>query len=156
MKEKELQQLVDELWKRMEPLARAELERLFTNYMSTRTLLEPELVKKLFDAMQKDLQRFMQEHLREVGTMAKEEVLSNCRGWYYVPCRGKAYWDALWEKTSDARVLVLRNREDGKYYATARTSRQPATEDRGPFDTLSEATVCADMMLELNAVPEGW
>ncbi len=59
MNEKELQRLADELWRRMEPLARAELERLFTNYMSTRTLLEPELVQKLFDAMRGNLHKFL-------------------------------------------------------------------------------------------------
>ena len=64
--DKELDRLAARLWKRMEPLARAELERLFTNYMSTRTLLEPELVKKLFEAMEKDLHKFLQEHFDKI------------------------------------------------------------------------------------------
>lgn len=59
MTNKELNRLAGELWKRMEPFAQKELERLFTNYISTRTLLEPELVKKLFDAMEKDLHKFV-------------------------------------------------------------------------------------------------
>lgn len=59
MTDEELNQLAEQLWKRMEPFARVELERLFTNYMSTRTLLEPELVKHLFDAMGKDLSKFV-------------------------------------------------------------------------------------------------
>lgn len=66
MTDDELNKLAAEMWKRMEPFAQAELERLFTNYMSTRTLLEPELVKKLFDAMQKDLQRFVQEEFQRI------------------------------------------------------------------------------------------
>jgi hypothetical protein len=67
MTDEELNKLADALWVRMEPLARAELERLFTNYMSTRTLLEPELVKKLFDAMGKDLNRFIDQSLKRHG-----------------------------------------------------------------------------------------
>jgi hypothetical protein len=65
--DEELDKLADALWKRMEPLARQELERLFTNYMSTRTLLEPELVKKLFDAMGKDINRFIDLNLKRHG-----------------------------------------------------------------------------------------
>lgn len=77
MTEDEINRLATELWKRMEPFAQAELERLFTNYMSTRTLLEPELVKKLFDAMQKDLQRFVQAQFAElrIKRLKQEEAM---------------------------------------------------------------------------------
>lgn len=77
MTEDEINRLATELWKRMEPFAQAELERLFTNYMSTRTLLEPELVKKLFDAMQKDLQKFVQAQFDElrIKRLKQEEAM---------------------------------------------------------------------------------
>ena len=68
MTDEELDQVAAELWKRMEPFAKAELERLFTNYMSTRTLLEPELVKKLFEQMQKDIAKFVMDEMHRIRT----------------------------------------------------------------------------------------
>lgn len=66
MNDEELNQLAEQLWKRMEPFARVELERLFSNYMSTRTLLEPDLVKKLFEAMEKDMTKFVTTQFRQM------------------------------------------------------------------------------------------
>lgn len=59
MTDDDLNKLAENLWKRMEPFAKVELERLFTNYMSTRLLLDPDLVKKLFNAMDKDMHKFV-------------------------------------------------------------------------------------------------
>ena len=73
MTEDETNQLAEQLWKRMEPFAKVELERLFTNYMATRTLLEPELVKKLFDAMEGDLNKYVFSAIREVHDRDRQD-----------------------------------------------------------------------------------
>lgn len=79
MTDEELDRLAERLWKRLEPIAMAEIERMFTNYMATRTLLEPELVKKLFEAMEQHLHKFLQEH--------HEKISRSMLGSYY-PWRG--------------------------------------------------------------------
>jgi hypothetical protein len=89
MTDEELNKLADALAKRMEPLVKEELERMFTNYMSTRTLLEPELVKKLFDAMGKDLNRFIDETLQRHGVPGMLAQLK------------KYYEDALQRRTKE-------------------------------------------------------
>ena len=66
MTDEELNRLAEILWQRMEPLAKQELERLFTNYMATRTLLEPELVQKLFEAMKDNLAKFVQKRTADL------------------------------------------------------------------------------------------
>lgn len=66
MTDEELNRLAEALWQRMEPLAKQELERLFTNYMATRTLLEPELVQKLFEAMKDNLSKFVQKRTADL------------------------------------------------------------------------------------------
>ena len=66
MTDEELDRLAERLWKRLRPLAKAELERMFTNYMATRTLLEPELIAQLFKAMEKDLNKFLMEHYEKI------------------------------------------------------------------------------------------
>lgn len=92
MTDDELDKLAEQLWKRMEPFARAELERLFTNYMATRTLLEPDLVKKLFEAMEKDLNKFIVQKLQQVHAREREEHLRRMeqyRMWREQPERWK-------------------------------------------------------------------
>lgn len=91
MTDEELNQLATELWKRMEPFAKVELERLFTNYMSTRTLLEPELVKHLFDAMKGDLQKFVQGQfntLQITELKRRAEIEQQMRRWQEAMKRG--------------------------------------------------------------------
>ena len=90
MTDEELNKLADELVKRLEPLVEKELERMFTNYMSTRTLLEPELVRKLFEAMGRDMNRFVDQVLQRHGVPG---MLAQMK---------KHYEDALQRRTQES------------------------------------------------------
>lgn len=79
MTDEELNQLAEALWKRMEPFAKLELERLFTNYITTRTLLEPELVKKLFEAMKDDIAKFVQEKVAALEVRELKDEIDRLR-----------------------------------------------------------------------------
>lgn len=79
----------------------------------------------------------------------------------WAPCGGGDYWDECWRRAPGSLEIwrwgvILRARDNGKFYVSARSGKVSRAEDFGPFETFDEAAQAAETIHNINGAPSHW